>query len=215
MPMPKDKSFDSLILDVDGTIWNTTDLVAVAWNCAIVRSGFTAEKVTGAVLKKEFGRTMDVIACDLWPGLDEGQRKLLMGLCCEEEQRALKSNETDISYPGVVGCVKELSERIPVFIVSNCQAGYIELVMSKLGLSSYITDFECYGRTGKGKADNLRLLKERNKLVSPVYVGDTQGDADACAESGIPFIWASYGFGDVPYFFAKIDSFTQIKAFFM
>ena len=40
-------------------------------------------------------------------------------------------------------------------------------------------------------------MKE-NHLKNPVYVGDTQGDANACREAGIPFILAEYGFGDVP-----------------
>ena len=29
------KNFDGLILDVDGTIWNTTGIVAQAWNKVI------------------------------------------------------------------------------------------------------------------------------------------------------------------------------------
>ena len=38
---------------------------------------------------------------------------------------------------------------------------------------------------------------DRNKIRKAVYVGDTQGDADACREAGIPMIYASYGFGEV------------------
>mgnify|MGYP000700414525 CR=1 FL=1 len=41
-------------------------------------------------------------------------------------------------------------------------------------------------------------LMEKNNLTSPVYVGDTQGDADSCKKAGIPFIFAEYGFGEVP-----------------
>ena len=40
-------------------------------------------------------------------------------------------------------------------------------------------------------------LMEKNNLTSPVYVGDTQGDADSCKKAGIPFIFAEYGFGQV------------------
>ncbi|MBP5464610.1 MAG: HAD family hydrolase [Treponema sp.] len=212
--MHADKTFDSLILDIDGTIWNTTDVVAVAWNRAIARSGFQAPPVNGKLLQKEFGKTMDVIALDLWPELDAACRTRLMALCCEEEQRALRENEADISYPGVSAGVRSLSEKIPVFVVSNCQAGYIELTLAKLGLLDCVKDFECFGRTGKGKADNLRLLIGRNSLQAPVYVGDTQGDCDACAGAGVPFIWAAYGFGSADPYYAKIDSFSQLAAFF-
>lgn len=53
------------------------------------------------------------------------------------------------------------------------------------------------GRTGKPKADNIRLVIERNNLDKAFYVGDTQGDYDATMAAGIPFIFAAYGFGNI------------------
>ena len=38
---------------------------------------------------------------------------------------------------------------------------------------------------------------ERNGLKAPVYVGDTQGDFEACKAAGVPFVWVEYGFGKV------------------
>ena len=93
--------FDGIILDVDGTIWNTTGIVSVAWNKAIDASGFNARKVNADMLQKEFGKTMDVIAQDLWPDLPADQREHLMSYCCTEEQIALKENQLDIMYPSV------------------------------------------------------------------------------------------------------------------
>ncbi len=209
------KSFDSVILDIDGTVWNTTDIVSVAWNRAIKRSGFDAAAVAGEILRHEFGKTMDVIALDLWPNLDDLKRTRLMALCCEEEQLALHSNEADITYPGVLEGIRRLSELVPVFIVSNCQAGYIELTLSKTGLQDCVKDIECFGRTGKGKADNLRLLIQRNSLKAPVYVGDTQGDCDACEAASVPFIWAAYGFGTAASYIGKIDCFSQLLDYFI
>ncbi len=203
--------FDALILDVDGTIWNTTPIVANAWNEAIALSGLPAKTVNADMLKKEFGKTMDVIADDLWPELDASQKEKLMSLCCTQEQQALLQNTQDITFAGVVDTIKSLSRQIGVFIVSNCQEGYIELSMEKTGLTSCITDYECFGRTGKGKADNLRLLIDRNKIKCPVYVGDTQGDADACAQAGVPFVWAEYGFGTTESCYAKINAFSELE----
>ena len=39
---------------------------------------------------------------------------------------------------------------------------------------------------------------EQYGLKKVFYVGDTQGDADACKKADIPFILADYGFGNVP-----------------
>ena len=196
---------DGIIFDIDGTIWNTTGIVAVAWNKAIEKSGLNARKVNAQILQNEFGKTMDVIAEDLWPELSQADQSKLMSYCCTEEQIELKNNTIDITYPGIIETIKELSTMQNIFIVSNCQSGYIELTIEKTGLASYIKDFECYGRTGKAKAENIQILCARNRLTSAVYVGDTQGDCDACRQAEIPFIWAAYGFGKADKYYDKIE----------
>ena len=60
------------------------------------------------------------------------------------------------------------------------------------------------------KAENIRLIMERNQVTEAVYVGDTQGDADACRRAGIPMIYVSYGFGDVEGDYVTIDSFEEL-----
>jgi len=203
---------DSIILDVDGTIWNTTDIVADAWNLAIDKLYPQVPHVTGSILKGQFGKTMQVIADNLFPILNDEQKSQLMDQCCVQEQLALTSNTKDISYPNVIKTIAELSKLVPLFIVSNCQKGYIEVVMEKNNIEKYITDFECYGNNGKNKDENIRLICDRNGLKAPIYVGDTQGDYDACKKAGVPFVWVSYGFGkpDDDEYFAKIDDFAEL-----
>ena len=201
-------------MDIDGTLWNTTGVVAKAWNKAIADCGFDADQVNASGLQKEFGKPMNVIADDLWPALSQEQKDLLMKQCCVREQEALKENHEDISYPAVRDTIKALAQKFRLYIVSNCQSGYIELTMEKNKIADFISDHECYGDTGMGKADNLRLLVRRNGIKAPVYVGDTQGDADACREAGVKFVWAGYGFGSVQEFAAKIDRFDQLLDLF-
>lgn len=205
---------DGIILDIDGTLWNTTGVVAKAWNKAIADCGFDADQVNASGLQKEFGKPMNVIADDLWPALSQEQKDLLMKQCCVREQEALKENHEDISYPAVRDTIKALAQKFRLYIVSNCQSGYIELTMEKNKIADFISDHECYGDTGMGKADNLRLLVRRNGIKAPVYVGDTQGDADACREAGVKFVWAGYGFGSVQEFAAKVDRFDQLLDLF-
>lgn len=201
-------------MDIDGTLWNTTGVVAKAWNKAIADCGFDAALVNASGLQKEFGKPMNVIADDLWPALTQEQKDRLMEQCCVREQEALKENHEDISYPAVHDTIKALAQKFRLYIVSNCQSGYIELTMEKNKIADFIKDHECYGDTGLGKADNLRLLVRRNGIKAPVYVGDTQGDADACREAGVKFVWAGYGFGSVQEFAAKIDRFDQLLDLF-
>ena len=205
--------FDGLILDVDGTIWNTTGIVAEAWNKTIDDNFPKVAHVTAEILKGQFGKTMDVIADNLFGVLTSAEKKVLMEQCCIYEQKALLENTVDITYDGVLNTLNKLSAKLPIFIVSNCQSGYIELVMEKNRITSLIKDFECFGNNGKSKGENLKLIVERNGLKNPVYVGDTQGDYEACKEADVPFIWAAYGFGkpEDEKYYAKINSFTELE----
>lgn len=47
---------DNIIFHVDGTLWDTTEVVAKAWNRAISEVGGAAPTITSSVLKKEFGK---------------------------------------------------------------------------------------------------------------------------------------------------------------
>ena len=140
---------------------------------------------------------MDVIADDLFYEIGGNKRKLLLQKCCTYEQDALSAVTDNLLFPCVKETLGTLSERCLLFIVSNCQSGYIELFMEKTGIERYITDYECFGNTGRGKGENIRLLMGRNHLNEAVYVGDTQGDYEAAASADVPFIFAEYGFGHV------------------
>lgn len=204
---------DGIIFDVDGTLWNSTEIVAGAWNRAITEAGVEGICVTAQDLKKLFGKTMAVIAEELLPLQTEEKRDAIMERCCIYEHEALLRNRTDITYEGVAETIRRLSAQYRLFIVSNCQKGYIELFLDKTGLHRYITDMECYGNTGMPKGENIRRIIRRNRLLEAVYVGDTAGDYEAAAEAGIPMIYAAYGFGSLPegsYVPAQIYSFDEL-----
>ena len=132
-----------------------------------------------------------------------------MDLCCQEEHNALEET-CGILFPKLEETLKELSSKYKLCIVSNCESGYIETFFKASGLSAYFMDSECPGNSGLLKGDNIKLVVERNQFKHPVYLGDTQGDADACAYAGEPFILASYGFGTVKDCKYKVSSFSEL-----
>ena len=79
-------------------------------------------------------------------------------------------------------------------------------------VSPVASDFECFGHTGFSKGKNISLIIERNGIKKPVYLGDTQGDYEACKEAGVPFIFASYGFGKPEGYAASISSFPELES---
>lgn len=204
------KKIDSVILDVDGTLWDSTPIVAEAWTKAIREHDGGDITVTADMLKNLFGRTMTMIADMLLPELKPEKRYAVMDVCCEYEHHALEENTEDICYPMVRETIRTLTKELPVFIVSNCQSGYIELFLEKTGLGDVVKDLECFGNTGRCKSDNISLLMQRNNLQFPIYVGDTQGDCDASKGAGIPFVYAAYGFGTADQMDGKIEQFAEL-----
>lgn len=203
---------DGIILDVDGTLWDTTAIVAEAWNQALRRAQVNDIILTAEILKGQFGKTMNVIADSLFSSIPPEQRYNLMTACCQFEHDALHKTTNCLLYPNVKETLNELSIKYKLFVVSNCQSGYIELLLEKNQLEQYITDTECYGNNGNDKGTNIKLVVERNQLKAPVYVGDTIGDQQAADYAGIPFIFASYGFGSPTGYAARIEEFRQLAS---
>lgn len=187
---------DGLIFDVDGTLWDSTDVVAISWNKTIEKYTDEPRRITGADLKKEFGKPMDDIMNSLYPSIVGKERQRISNILFVVENEDVKEASC-ILYPGLKETIQKLSKKHKLFIVSNCQAGYIDAFLENTGLGEYFADDACPGDTGKLKADNIRIVMERNGLDSAVYIGDTQGDADACKEAGVPMIYARYGFGKI------------------
>ena len=164
----------AMILDVDGTLWDTTGVVAEAWMQAASELMIPLDTpITADRLKQEFGKPMDEIAANLFPTLSESQRALVMESCCEYEEFYLENAREPLLFDGVKETILTLSQNYAVCIVSNCQKGYIELFLKKTGLENAITDFECFGNTRLSKGENIRLLMERTQITDAVYVGDT------------------------------------------
>ncbi len=207
-----------IIFDIDGTLWNTTEVVAKAWNRAVKDSGlreFTDLYITADMLKQEFGKPMDVIADDLFGDIDPKVKADLLKCCCRYEHEEIAACNDDLTYPHMSETVRALSAKHDLFIVSNCQDGYIELVMDKTGIRDYIKDFECFGHTGLQKDENIALVVKRNNLKDPVYLGDTAGDREASVKAGVPFAFASYGFGKVDSYDYIIKEFSDLLNIFV
>lgn len=201
---------ESIILDVDGTLWDTTDIIAKSWNRAIRAKGIEDISVTADDLKQLFGKTMKEIAQALLQNYSDEVQDDVMDLCCQYEHDDLEKDPCEVLYPRVKETIIELSKTRRVYIVSNCQSGYIEMFLKKTGLGEYVTDIECYGNTGMCKGDNIKLIVERNNIQDVVYVGDTKGDYEATLHAKVPFVFAEYGFGDVPESSVKIKKFEDL-----
>ena len=200
---------EGIIFDVDGTLWDPTEEVAYSWNQAIKEQTDMDRTLTAEQLKREFGKPLEEIMDDLFPELAQKEQERLADHLYKYENKWVETAPC-IVYDQMAETVRELSRKYKLFIVSNCQSGYIEAFLKNTGLGEYFADYTCPGDTGKLKGENIRIIMERNGIKEAVYVGDTQGDANACKEAGIPMIFAAYGFGQVEEEHVAIQSFGEL-----
>ena len=202
--------FESLILDIDGTLWDSRALVAEGYNIQLKEEGLSHLCVTAEELKPLFGKVLEEIADILFVSIPVPQRYELMARCMKTENLHMHNDPCHIGYPGIRDTVEKLAKKYRLFIVSNSECGYPELCMEKLGLTPYIEGHLCYGDTGTTKGQTIRTLIERHNIGSCVYVGDTQGDYEATLEAKVPFIFAAYGFGQPEGYTAKIEKIEDL-----
>ncbi|MEE1077791.1 MAG: HAD family hydrolase [Agathobacter sp.] len=198
-----------IIFDMDGTLWDSAPQVADSWNLVLQKNGVTREPLTKEDMYRVMGKTMDVLATMLLPDLEETKRNELLNLCVEEENDYLRKHGGTL-YPNLRQTMEALKEEYDLYIVSNCQSGYIESFLDYYQFHDLFEDIECYGNNGKPKDENIALVVERNKLDKAVYVGDIEGDYEASQKAGIPFIHAAYGFGTISQKVPKIESLSEI-----
>ena len=201
-----------IIFDLDGTLWDSSKQVVEAWNQALARITDINYQITTEDMQAVMGKQMDEIATILFPDVSKERRTELLNACFAEEETYL-TQHGGILYPHLEEVLQLLIQRgYQLFIVSNCQDGYIESFYTYHKLEKYFKDYEDPGRTGLSKGDNIKLIIERNGLDRAIYVGDTKGDYLSTCENGIPFVHASYGFGKVEEAIYSIASIQMLPA---
>jgi phosphoglycolate phosphatase len=201
--------YESIIFDMDGTLWDSAESVAKSWNEAVSSIEDVSVRFTADDIKGVMGLTMDVIA-DKFFGSEDHERSMeIMNMCASHENDYLRLHG-GILYDDLETTLAALSRSHRLFIVSNCQQGYIEAFYYYHKLDKYFTDHLCWGDDLLKKGDNIRLIMEKNNVTDALYVGDTQGDCDSAYYAGTAFAYASYGFGKADRFDFEIKSFREM-----
>lgn len=199
---------DAIIFDLDGTLWNSSVEVARSWSIALANMNIPIrleEKDIAGVM----GLPMDEIAKRLFPGYEEKERFYIYQNCAIFENEYLRSYPGKL-FPGVVDTLKELGKHYRIYIVSNCQSGYIESFIYGTKTKRLFDGFTCWGDTSLSKGENIKQLMAKKHIGKAIYIGDTAMDEKETRKAGIPFIHASYGFGKVESPDASIESFAEL-----
>ena len=201
-----------VIFDLDGTLWNSTVPIAESWNIIIEKETDRKGWLTAADIEPVQGKTMDEIANIIFCDFPEEERYRLARLCEVYENEYITETGAEL-FEGVEETLAKLKDMgVQMAVVSNCQEGYIKAFLDSMDMWKYFVDYEEWGRTMLLKADNIKLVMERNRASKGIYVGDIQKDSDAAHAAGIDCIYASYGFGEINDAVATLKSFDELPA---
>ena len=198
-----------LIFDMDGTLWDSSENVAHSWTEKVRELGYDRPEITQEDIMGIMGLTMDRIADIIFSDLPKDERMELLDRCCEYENAYLLEHG-GVLYPDLEETLQILGEKYELYIVSNCQSGYIEAFLEHYGFGKYFRDIECYGNNLLDKGSNIALIAERNGLGRAYYVGDIQGDYDSAMKAGCGFIHAAYGFGKIKEAVPELPCFNKL-----
>ncbi len=185
----------ALIFDLDGTLWDSAAEVAEAWSEAGRRYLGSSFSLNKGDVYREMGKTMDQIVADLIP--DQGDAELMKRISSDlfKTENEYLEKHPGKAFPDVVKTLRLLKEKgYRLYIVSNCQAGYIETFLP-LVPNDLFSDHMCWSDTESDKHVTILKQMERAKEKEAIYIGDTQGDEKETHLAGLPFIHAAYGFG--------------------
>lgn len=204
---------DSLIFDMDGTLWDAVDTYAYCWNLAFKEVGLDKE-YTGKDLIQYMGIEAKKIFTLVFPDLSDDEINNLFKVIARIVDENLPSMGGNV-YPDVIDGLHKLATKYKLFMLSNCQKGSIGDFMKYTDTEHLFLDYFEHGANHQPKHVNMHTLMDKYDLSSPVYVGDTDSDRKQCDIADVPYVFVSYGFGSTDKYSLKFDSFKDLTNYFM
>ncbi len=200
---------DSIIFDLDGTLWDAT---RPAYEALVsIEKKYGSQITDYDSFLSLMGKPMDEIAQATLLGLDFNRKLEIFEEFYKLELSMIRRGGSFL-LPGVKESLDYLKERLPLFIVSNAQQGYIETFLEVHKFKEHFRDFLSWGESPQLKGKNILLMMKKHGLKSPVYVGDTRGDEEAARLAGIPYYHVDFGFGRAQTPDLIIKDLSQLKS---
>lgn len=200
----------AVFFDLDGTLWDAITPIMKSRNIAMKENNLSYS-FDYKTIKSYMGLTPleTVVLAFKDVSIEKGLE--YFKLCIHKEIEYLRNNP-GIMYKGEEEALSLLKEKYPLYIVSNCDKGYIENYLESLNMSKYFKGHLSAGDTGLEKYQNIKLLKEKEGIDEVVYVGDTLKDYAESTKANVKFIHASYGFGVIEEDVYKISSLKELPS---
>ncbi|MDO5563931.1 MAG: HAD-IA family hydrolase, partial [Eubacteriales bacterium] len=188
------QNVDSLLFDLDGTLWDACISVAKGWQKIIQKIPEDLPEITEKKIRAGCGYPVEVVHPKLLPNLSIKRRKEVEKECMQSAFDTILSDGAFI-YEGVEDTLKLLYKNYKLFLISNCSTPYMKMHIEKYHFDKYYTEYICNGDNGLSKEENIKYIIKKYSLKRPIYVGDTIMDYEASKKANVEFVWAMYGFG--------------------
>ena len=198
----------SIIFDLDGTLWEVTDVTLESVN--IITKKYNIKEVSRETICSVFGLNRIDSSKKYFPDLDSNMALKLIDEVAVIIDSKLKENGGNV-YDHVKDVIIALSKEYDLYIVSNTSRyEYIEAFLNPTKLKDYFIDYIPASALKLTKEEAIRKVIKDYKIKNAVYVGDTKKDYDAAAKANIPFVQAKYGFGEDLNSKYSIDSIDEL-----
>lgn len=207
------KQVDSLIFDMDGTLWDGVACYTQGFNDYFdannIEKRFTKQDLYG-LMGMEENKYLEIVL----PEFPFDERKEMYKDIIELQYENIKSKGGEL-YPHVKDGLAQLSQHYKMFIVSNCAEFTIKHFTEWAGIEKYIIDSRAHAPDLRPKHENIKSLIDKYSLKNPVYIGDTASDGEQSKLAGVPFVFVNYGFGETNEFAQQFGSFKELTDFFL
>lgn len=188
------KKIDSVLFDLDGTLWETLDASCISANKTLKELDIPIT-ITKEQVFQGMGKTFEECAKIYLPTLEKEKQEFILNKIFKNNTKNLSKIGGNL-YENLEVTLEKLNKNYKLYIVSNCCDGYIEAFLETSHLEKYFEDYIPAGKYRIKKSEAITRIINKHNLQAPIYFGDTFKDYEASMEAGIPFVQAIYGFGE-------------------
>ena len=213
--MPALGALTHILFDLDGTVVNSAPVILEIINQMRIRRGYDVISIDDVVPVMGLAGEQ-LIALLLGPA----SKDLKQDAVEFRSYYATSDTPSDSLYPGVVDTLTYLHRKgYKLSICSNKPNQLCAKVLSDLSILHYFDVIVGGENTSKPSVEHLDITldKLQTSKDSCCYIGDSAIDLEFTQKSNIPFVYASFGYGDLdnlPSNCYTINSFNDLTTLF-
>jgi len=202
-----------MIFDLDGTLVDSYEDIAVSVNRAIERAGLNSLDLE--TIYSYIGEGLSALLIKATGREDPEFIKQVKEYFNEDYSRNMMNSTT--LYPGVEETINALSKENTLFVLSNKPLRFVEPLVAHLGLAPFIKKIYAPPMFDRVKPDpqGIHMVLEEHSLIpeSTYMIGDNYTDIEAGKSAGVHTVFCRFGHGKESTFIKPdhiIESFRDI-----